>query len=142
IIEQDMIKAGIRVDIKPIEWSVYTQVLEKRDYDVCSLAWTGGVEGDPYQIWHGSGANREGSSNHVAYASEEADRLIEEGRRTLDKEARYAIYHRLHEVIARDQPYTFLVAGTAVMAQAKRFRNVIVYKSGQMNSLLQWAGGD
>ncbi|MDR2391965.1 MAG: ABC transporter substrate-binding protein [Planctomycetota bacterium] len=138
IIEQDMIKAGIRVDIKPIEWSVYTQVLEKRDYDVCSLAWVGGVEGDPYQIWHGSGANREGSSNHVAYNSPEADHLIEEGRRTLDKEKRYAIYHRLHEVIARDQPYTFLVAPTAVMAQAKRIYNAVVYKGGSMNPLLEW----
>ncbi|MDR1519480.1 MAG: ABC transporter substrate-binding protein [Planctomycetota bacterium] len=138
IIEQDLIKAGVKADIKPIEWSVYTQVLEKRDYDVCSLAWTGGVEGDPYQIWHSSGANREGSSNHVAYASPEADRLIEEGRRTLDKDRRYAIYRRLHEVVARDQPYAFLAAGTAVMAQSKRIYNAIVYKSGQMNQLLEW----
>lgn len=138
IIEQDMIKAKIKVDIKPIEWSVYTQLLEQRDFDVCSLAWSGGVEGDPYQIWHGSGANRLGSSNHVAYASEEADRLIEEGRRTLDKEKRYEIYRRLHEVIAEDQPYTFLVAGTAVTAQTKSLHNAIVYKGGQMDPLLEW----
>ncbi|MDR1536035.1 MAG: ABC transporter substrate-binding protein [Planctomycetota bacterium] len=140
IIEQDMIKAGIKVEIKPIEWSVYTQVLENRDYDVCSLAWTGGIEGDPYQIWHGSGANRVGSSNHVAYASPEADRLIEEGRRTLDKEKRYGIYRRLHEVIARDQPYTFLAAPTAVLAQSRRLHNARVYRGGQMNTLLQWMG--
>ncbi|MCL2000912.1 MAG: ABC transporter substrate-binding protein [Planctomycetes bacterium] len=138
IIEQDMIKAKIKVDIKPIEWSVYTQLLEKREFDVCSLLWSGGIEGDPYQIWHGSGANRLGSSNHVAYNSPEANRLIEEGRRTIDKDKRYAIYHRLHEVIAEDQPYTFLVAGTSVLAQSKRLHNAIVYKGGGMDSLLQW----
>ncbi len=138
IIEQDMIKAKIKVDIKPIEWSVYIQLLDNRDYDVCSLAWSGGVEGDPYQIWHGSGATRSGSSNHVSYDSPEANRLIEEGRREVDKPRRYEIYHKLHEVIARDQPYTFLISPTNTLAQSKRFRNAIVYKGGQMNSSLQW----
>ncbi len=138
IVEQDMIKAMIKVNIKPIEWSVYIQSLENRDFDVCCLAWTGGVEGDPYQIWHSSGANKEASSNHVAYSSPEADKLIEEGRRTVDKQKRYEIYHKLHEVIAKDQPYTFLLAPTAVLAQNKRFRNVIVYKGGGMDAQLQW----
>ncbi len=137
IIEQDMAKAGIRMDIKPIEWSVYTELLNRREFDVCSLGWSGGVEGDPYQIWHGSGANREHSSNHVGYSSPEADRLIEEGRRTVDKEKRYEIYRRLHEVIAADQPYTFLLAPTATVAQSKRFRNSIVYEGG-MDKLLEW----
>ena len=138
IVEQDMIKAKVKMDIKPIEWSVYTQLLEEREFDVCLLAWSGGVEGDPYQVWHGSGANRKASSNHVGYDSPEANRLIEEGRRTIDKQKRYEIYHRLHEVIANDQPYTFLVAPTATLAQSKRFRNAIVYKGGQMDSQLQW----
>ncbi len=138
IVEQDMLKAKIKVDIKPIEWSVYTQLLEEREYDVSCLMWSGGIEGDPYQIWHGSGANRPGSSNYVAYTSSEADRLIEEGRREVDKAKRYAIYRKLHEVIAADQPYTFLVAPTATVAQAKKFRNALVYKSGSMASQLQW----
>lgn len=138
VIEQDLIKAKIKMDIKPIEWSVYTQLLEEREFDVCMLGWVGGVEGDPYQIWHGSGANRKASSNHVGYNSEEANRLIEEGRRTIDKEKRYEIYRRLHEVIAYDQPYTFLAAPTATIAQSKRFRNAIVYKGGGMDTMLQW----
>lgn len=138
IMEQDFLKAKIRMEIKPIEWSVYTQLLEQRDFDVCCLAWVGGVEGDPYQVWHSSGANRKVSSNHIGYASPEADKLIEEGRRTIDKEKRYEIYRRLHEVIANDQPYTFLTAGTATIAQSKKFRNAIVYKGGQMSTQLQW----
>ncbi len=138
IVEQDMLKAKIKVDIKPIEWSVYTQLMDEREFDVTCLLWSGGVEGDPYQIWHSSGARREGSSNYIAYASAEADALIEAGRREVDKEKRYEIYRRLHEVIAADQPYTFLVAPTATVAQTKRLRNAVVYKSGQMATQLQW----
>ena len=138
IIEQDMLKAKIKMEIKPIEWSVYIQALDERNFEACTLAWSGGVEGDPYQIWHGSGANLKSSSNYIAYDSPEANRLIEEGRRTMDKEKRYEIYHRLHEVIAADQPYTFLVAGTATVAQSKNFRNAVVYKGGGMDKLLEW----
>jgi ABC-type dipeptide transport system, periplasmic component len=138
IIEQDMIKAKIKVNIKPIEWSVFTQSLDNRDFDACTLLWSGGIEGDPYQIWHGSGANREGSSNYIGYNSPEANRLIDEARRTIDKEKRYELYHRLHRVLAEDQPYTFLIAPTSVMAQNKRFRNSIVYKGGGMDRLLEW----
>ncbi|MDR3212165.1 MAG: ABC transporter substrate-binding protein [Planctomycetota bacterium] len=138
IIEQDFLKASIKPIIKPIEWSVYTQALDERDFDVCSLLWTGGIEGDPFQIWHGSGVGRDGSSNYIGYNSPEANQLIEEGRRTLDKEKRYAIYQRLHSVISEDQPYTFLVAPTATLAKSKRFRNSVVYEGGGMDSLLEW----
>lgn len=138
IVEQDMAKAKIKMNIKPIEWSVFTQLLDNREFDVCFLAWYGGIEGDPYQLWHGAGAAKTGSSNHAGYDSPEANRLIEEGRRTIDKEKRYEIYRKLHAVIARDQPYTFLYAPAATLAQSKRFRNAIVYKGGQMSSLLQW----
>ncbi|MCC8180329.1 MAG: ABC transporter substrate-binding protein [Planctomycetes bacterium] len=138
IIEQDMIKAKIKMDIKPIEWSVYTQSLDQRSFDACTLFWTGGVEGDPYQIWHGAGASREASSNFISYNSPEANRLIDEGRRTVDKQKRYAIYQRLHEVIAEDQPYTFLVSGAVTVARNKRFYNAIVYRGGEMDANLQW----
>lgn len=138
IIEQDMIKAKIKVNIKPIEWSVYIQLLENRDFDVCSLGWVGSIEGDPYQIWHGSGAHIKSSSNHVGYSSAEADRLIDLGRRTIDKNERYRIYRQLHQVIAEDQPYTFLIAPTSTVAQSRRFMNAIVYKGGGMDANMFW----
>ena len=138
IIEQDMLKAKVKPVIKPIEWSVYVQSLDEKDFDVCSLLWSGGVEGDPYQIWHGAGAKRDGSSNHIGYDSPEANRLIELGRRTVDKERRYGIYRELHRVIARDQPYTFLIAPTATVAQHKRFHNAVVYRGGGMDKNLEW----
>lgn len=139
IIEQDMRKAGISANIKPIDWSVYLQALDEWDFDVCSLLWTGGVEGDPYQIWHSSQAKVKGGSNYVGYVSPEADALIEEGRRTLDKEKRYAIYRRFHELLANDQPYTFLIAPTSTVALQKYFNNVRVYSAG-MDTSLQWSG--
>ena len=38
----------------------------------------------------------------------EADRLLEKGRTTMEKEKRKEIYARLWQIIADDQPYIFL----------------------------------
>ena len=123
--------------IKPMEWSVYLTALDEWEFDACTLQWVGGVEGDPYQIWHSSQATRKNSSNFVGFASPEADALIEEGRRTLDKQARYAIYRRFHAILHEEQPYTFLIAGTARIAQSRKFMNARVFPDG-MDSSLQW----
>ena len=137
IVEQDFQSAGLAMDIKPLEWSVYTQILNDWDFDVCTLAWTGELDTDPYQLWHSSQADVKGGSNHVGYKSDEADRLIEEGRRTLDAAKRNEIYHRFHRLLHEDLPYTFLIAPTSTIALDKRYRNLRVYPLG-MDPDLHW----
>jgi len=137
IIQEDMKKAGVKFEIKQAEWSVYLEALNEWKYDVCTLGWGGGFESDPYQIWHSSQARIKQSSNHVGYVSAEADRLIEAGRRCLDVDERIQIYHRFHRLLHEDQPYTFLVSPTSLVAQHRRYRNVRVWKSG-MKTTLHW----
>lgn len=137
IAQQDMAKAGVKANIKPLEWSVYIQTLDEFTYDVCSLLWSGGLESDPYQIWHSSQAKVKRGSNHVGYISEEADRLIETGRRSLNFEKRVEIYHQFHRLLHRDQPYTFLLGFTSTVAVQEKFRNTRVFKTG-LSSQLMW----
>ncbi len=137
IIQQDLKKAGIDMQIKPTEWAVYQQFLEEKNFDVCSLGWSGGIESDPYQIWHSSQADLKASSNHVGYKSDEADKLIEEGRRTTDLNKRIEIYRKFFEIVHNDQPYTFLFAPTSLSVQHRRYRNARVYVNG-MDSTLMW----
>jgi len=137
IIQQDLKKAGIDMQIKPTEWAVYLQFLEEKNFDVCSLGWGGGIESDPYQIWHSSQADIKASSNHVSYKSEEADKLIEEGRRTMDVNKRIEIYKQFFKIVHDDQPYTFLFSPTVLSAQHRRYRNARVYVQG-MDSTLMW----
>lgn len=137
IMQQDFREAGIDMQIQPFEWSVYLEKLQEYDYDVCSLAWTGTIEPDPYQIWHGSQADLPRSSNHVGYKNPEADRLIEEGRKTLDPEARKEIYRKFYRIVHEDQPYTFLFNPTVLLTVDRRFRNVRSYRIGAP-STYQW----
>jgi len=128
IVRDDFAKAGIIVNINPVEWSIYTQRLDERDYDVCQLGWALGWADDPYQIWHSSQADVPRGSNHVGFKNAEADKIIEEARGEFDAAKRTELYHRLHRLLNEEQPYTFLISPDALVALDKRFQNAKVWK--------------
>jgi peptide/nickel transport system substrate-binding protein len=122
-------KVGIRVDISQLEWTVFVGKLDDRNYDAIMLSWTGGVEGDPYQIWHSSSIENKGS-NHVSFNNPEADRLIEAARVEFDREKRNALYHQFHRLLHREQPYTFLFSSRQRKAVHKRLDGVRIHVLG------------
>jgi len=130
IMREDFAKAGIVMHINPVEWSVYTQRLNEWNFDVCGLGWSMGWESDPYQIWHSSQADLKDSSNHIGFKNAEADHIIETARREFDLQKRIKLYHRFHQIMHEEQPYTFLVTSHELIAQDKRFRNARVYPLG------------
>ncbi len=128
IFQESLKEVGIRMEIRRLEWAVFIQKIQSHDFDACTLGWSLGWESDPYQVWHSS--QQEGGSNFVGFASEEANRIIEEARREFDPERRHRLYHRLHEIIHEEQPYTFLFTTRALVAVHRRIANVHVYPLG------------
>ncbi|MDA0999663.1 MAG: ABC transporter substrate-binding protein, partial [bacterium] len=101
-------KIGVEVRIDTVEWAVFIKkYIHGLNFDSVILGWSLGLDPDLYQIWHSSQTNP-GQLNFVGYQNIEADRLIVKIRQEYDlkKQIRYA--HALHEIIYRDQPYTFL----------------------------------
>jgi len=130
IVRQECSKAGIIVNVNPIEWSVFLQRLEEWNFDVCSLGWQLSWDDDPYQLWHSSQADLKRSSNHIGFKNAEADKLIEAARVEFDPARRNALYHRFDRILHEEQPYTFLVSPDSLIAQDKRYRNAKVYPQG------------
>jgi peptide/nickel transport system substrate-binding protein len=116
------------MNIRVLEWALFTQLLEDRAFDALTLGWRLPVMADPYQVWHSSQA-KEGS-NYVGFVNEEADQIIEKGRLEFDREKRAAMYRRLHRILHEEQPYTFLFNGDNLRALDRRFSNVKVYPLG------------
>ncbi|HBC88072.1 MAG TPA: hypothetical protein DCZ94_14070 [Lentisphaeria bacterium] len=137
MIKEDMAKAGIIMNITFIEWSVYTQRLENKSFEVCTLGWGMGFEDDPYQIWHSSQADMKASSNHISFRNKEADRLIEEIRVCFDLNKRVELFHQFHKLLHDEQPYTFLVSPYSLVALSKVYRNVRVFPGG-IDSNIMW----
>ncbi len=126
---------GIDVRTDLLEWSVFIQErVDKADFDAVILGWQMGVEPDLYQIWHSSQSNPY-QLNFVAFKNSEADDLIIKIRQEYDHAKQVAYSHRLHEIIAQEQPYTFLYVGkwTAILDERILIKEIgddgkVVYK--------------
>jgi len=108
---------GIDVRTDLLEWAVFIQErVDKADFDALILGWSMGIEPDLYQIWHSSQTNPY-QLNFVGFKNEKADELIIKIRQEYDHAKQVQYCHELHEIIAREQPYTFLYVGkwTAVL---------------------------
>lgn len=126
IFQEELERAGIEMSIRTLEWATFLENVNKHEFDACMLAWRLVPYPDPYQVWHSSQAVEDGS-NHVGFVNEEADRIMEQARTTFDHAKRIELYHRFHEIVHQEQPYTFLFCRDALYALDKRFANVAVY---------------
>jgi len=134
ILKKNFEDAGIKINIRTMEWASFVNHLNARKFDAVSLAWSFGFDEDPYQVWHSSQAEK--GSNFVGFVNEEADQILETARTIFDKDQRAQLYHRFHEIIHQEQPYAFLYSGPALVVRDKRFKNVKVYKAGL--DILEW----
>jgi len=121
---------GIEVEIRPVEWAVYTDLLKTRDFDAITLGWGASApESDPIQIFHSSSIKNQGD-NFAQWNSPDADRLIDAGRRELNFDKRMAIWRELEAVIHREQPYTFVRVPPWLRFAATDLGNVVAYPKG------------
>jgi len=101
-------RAGIQLLPRPTEWSVMLELLNRKDFDAITLAWTSGVETDIFQMFHSS-QTVAGGDNFIHYRNPELDAAIEAARGEVDEEARMALWRKAERILYEDQPYTFLM---------------------------------
>jgi ABC-type transport system substrate-binding protein len=108
IVQNAWRQIGVDVRTDLLEWSVFIQErVDKADFDALILGWQMGIEPDLFQIWHSSQTNPY-QLNFVGFKNPEADDLIVRIRQEYEYERQISYCHQLHEIIAREQPYTFL----------------------------------
>ncbi len=110
-------KIGIKCNTQYFEWAVFLQdFVNTGQFDALVLGWSMGIDPDLFQIWHSSESGPQ-KLNFAGYKNPEADRLIVRIRREYDHDRQREYAHQLHQIIAEDQPYTFLYAplSTAVL---------------------------
>ncbi|VAX39903.1 Oligopeptide ABC transporter, periplasmic oligopeptide-binding protein OppA (TC 3.A.1.5.1), partial [hydrothermal vent metagenome] len=120
---------GIRVVDRPVDWSIYDQILKARDFDALIMGWSASSpESDPTQIWHTDSMQNQGH-NFIQWDAGQ-DPLIEKIRTTIDTEERMATFHKLHALMNEEQPYTFVRVSPWLRFINKDFENVHPYPKG------------
>jgi len=117
IVQDAWRQIGVDVRTDLLEWSVFIQRrVDKADFDALILGWQMGIEPDLYQIWHSSQTNPH-QLNFVFFKNAQADDLIVKIRQEYNHQRQVEYCHKLHDIIAYEQPYTFLYVGkwTAIL---------------------------
>jgi peptide/nickel transport system substrate-binding protein len=138
IIQRRLREIGILVKIRTVEWAAFVkEFIEKGRFEAVLLGWNTGLDPDQYDIWHSS-KTKPGELNFTHYKNPQVDALLEEGRHTFDKEKRRRAYFKLQEILAEDQPYTFLFVPDALPAISKRFRGIKPAPAGIDYNFIKW----
>jgi len=129
LLKDSYVRAGILMEPVPTQWPMVIDALDKKNFDAISLAWTAGFEVDIYQMLHSS-QTEPGGDNFMNYKNANFDRLIEQARGEMDEASRMDHWHRVHEIIWEDQPYTYLMWRKSLVFIDGRFENVKNVRSG------------
>jgi peptide/nickel transport system substrate-binding protein len=121
--QSEMKKAGVQVDIALMDGTMAIKRIQSGNFQSAYLSWDLDPDPDPFNLFHSSQMPPAGQ-NFVHYSNPEVDRLLDAARRELDQSKRKDLYWRLHEIIADDQPYTWVVQVSAKWGLNRRVRGV------------------
>lgn len=121
---EDLLKAGIKAEIKADEIPVMVENLKKHNFDI----YIGGfiqsvIESDPYQLWHTESAK--GSTNFPGFGDAKSDSLINAYHLESDVAKRQTMLKELQRMINEQIPVVFLCTGKERIAIKKTLTNVV-----------------
>ena len=138
IIQRRLSEVGIKMKIRILEWATFiNEYIDKKKFEATILGWTIGQDPDLFDVWHSSKTHFK-ELNFISYKNKEVDRLIMEGRHTFDLEKRKRAYFRIQEILAEDQPYTFLYVPYSLPVIHKRFRGIKPAAAGISYNFIKW----
>jgi peptide/nickel transport system substrate-binding protein len=127
IYQASLQQIGVKMEIRPMDSAAFFERALARDFEAVFIAWVNEPDPDPYTLFHSSQIAPAGM-NVGGYKNAEADQLMDEAREEFDPARRAELYHQLHDVIARDQPYLFTMQIASKWAVNRRVQNVRVSK--------------
>ena len=118
LLKESLEKIGIVCNVKPTEFTVLVDSVQNRTFEAAMGGWGAGTDPDTTSNIYATGESR----NYANYSNPRVDELFEKGRREFDREKRAAIYGEIHNLIWKDQPYTWLFYRNSFYAFSKKLR--------------------
>lgn len=138
IIQRQLKEVGIDVKIRVLEWAAFiNDFINKRRFETVILGWTIPLDPDAFDVWHSSKTAPQ-ELNFISYKNTEVDALLEKARSTFDQKQRKKYYDRFQEILAEDQPYTFLYVPDELIIISKRIRGIEPAPIGLGHNFIKW----
>lgn len=131
MIQQDWARIGVKATIKSYEWGEYLKRANNGEHDVYMSGWTGDTA-DPDDFLTPNltcAASRGG----IKFCNAEFDRLLAQGRATLDAAERARIYRRAQEIFKRERPWITMAHSTIYMPIRKDVKGFVMSPNGSVD---------
>jgi hypothetical protein len=128
---------GVRMEITTMDGAAFFDRVLHRNFQSAFFSWFNEPDPDPYSLFHSSQLAPDGL-NVGGYKNAHADRLLDAARVELDRSRRARMYHDLHVILARDQPYLWTVQVATKWAVNRRIETV---RSSKGLGLFLWYPG-
>ncbi len=138
ILQRSWKQIGVQVDIRVLEWATFiNEYINKGNFSAIVMGWNIIQDPDIFDVWSSTRCGGSGL-NFICFQNEEADRLLAAGQGSYDPAVRKAAYDKLQEILAEEQPYTFLYVPDSNTALSKRFKNVVPAPAGITYNFIDW----
>jgi peptide/nickel transport system substrate-binding protein len=118
---KDQIKdAGFSMDISLIEFATVVQNGNTGEFQALSLGWSGDVDpdGDLYSLFY-----TKAGFNFTRYSNPAFDKLLDDGRQSLDQSKRAQAYMDAQKILLEDQPMIVLYNQPQISVSRKDIQN-------------------
>lgn len=130
-------RVGVDAVPRTLEFGAFIEKHEKHDFDAFVGAWRESTKVDLKSAFHS--ASVEGGYNYGLYAVPELDALIDQARSESDTGKARLLWRRAQQLIARDQPYTFLFERDRLHAVPRALRVARPSPRSLYAALEEWA---
>lgn len=131
IIRANFAEVGIDLTVETLErTSLLEKVFTQHDFDLFMTGYTtlGEVALGVQRVYHCDAVGTVPYQNVSGYCNEEVDRLLDEGRSTVDPAERMGPYHEFQEIIAEELPTLVILEQAAIGINREEVHNV--FKGG------------
>ncbi|MBI5254694.1 hypothetical protein HY932_02855 [Candidatus Falkowbacteria bacterium] len=132
---------GIKTDLEIFNAADLSEKIKNRDYEILLYAEISGFDPDQYPFWHSSQAKYPGL-NLSLYQNPNADKLLEDARKTADQKIRAAKYAAFQQILTNDVPAIFLFSPTYTYPQNKKLLGFdvenIISPANRFSNVAEW----
>jgi len=137
VFQAELGQLGLGLDIRSYEWATFYDDIRHGNFQLYSLAWVGVSDPDVYyRIFH-STMQPPAGNNRAAYANPMMDRLLDEARRTDDRDVRRRLYAEVQRVAADDLPVIPLWWADNVVVHSRALEAFTPAPDGDLRGLAQ-----
>lgn len=132
VVQQQLKKVGIELEIKPVELGQFIQDWKNSNFDLFASSNAGSPDPDDYFF---RTFRSDGSTNVFKYKSAVVDKLLDDGRAELDAAKRKADYDQVQKLIACEGPIAHLAYGNLVTATSTKLTGFVVNPNRSLRAL-------